>query len=151
MKPFWRQAAGVAAKHQPVTRLELQRMGRLAAVRGHGKHAAAVWLHALQKGLPVGVALYAGVLVVVQTGAAHVAVFHRKAQRLNQVQLAARVGGQANDVACIRRNFRLNENDMKHGGVLSAFALVPALRVCVPDSAPVPGRHRRAAGIVLPR
>jgi hypothetical protein len=122
---FGRKAACFAAKHKPVTCLELQRMGGLAAVRGHGKHAVVRRLHGVQKGLPVGMAAHAGVLVVVQPCAAHVAVFHGKAQGLNQVQLAASVGCQANDVACIRWNLRLYKNNMEHGGVLSAFGLAP--------------------------
>ena len=47
-------------------------------------------------------------------GALQQAVLHREAQRLDQMQMAARVGAEADDVAGVRRNLRLEQDDMEH-------------------------------------
>jgi hypothetical protein len=47
-----------------------------------------------------------------------VLVFHRKAQGLNQMQGAACVGCQANDVARVGRNFGMDEDDVKHSRIV---------------------------------
>ena len=60
------------------------------------------------------VAAQLGVFVVVQSGAAHMFVVHRKSQRLNQMQTAPGVRGQANDVAGVGRNFGLDQNNVEH-------------------------------------
>ena len=54
------------------------------------------------------------VLVVVQAGTAHLLVAQVKTQGLDQMQLTARVGRQADHVAGVGRNFRLNQDDVKH-------------------------------------
>ncbi len=66
--------------------------------------------------------LYIRILVVVQPGAAHVAVFHAKAQGLDQMQGAACVGTQADDVAGVGRDFGVDEDDVEHA-VLSLSQL----------------------------
>jgi hypothetical protein len=111
-------------------------MGGAAAVRGHGEHALAVGLAVLQEGFPARMAAHGGVLVVIESGAAHQAVFHGKAQRLDQVQAAARVGGQADHIAGVGRNLRRDENDMEHG----AYCLAPAPAASVRGYAPAPWR-----------
>ena len=60
-------------------------------------------------------AMHLRVLVVVQSGAAHQSVLHGKAQGFYQMQGASRVGGKANDVARIGRDFRFYQDDVKHG------------------------------------
>lgn len=65
---------------------------------------------------PVGVADDARVFVIIQSGAAQMLVAQVKAQRLYQVQIAAGIGAEANDVACVGRDFGLKEDDGKHGG-----------------------------------
>ena len=79
-------------------------------------------LCALQKGLPAGVYLQRGVFVVVQPGAAQLLVVQAKTQRLDQMQRAAGIGRQTDDVAGIGRNFRLVQQDIEHGGMASAGA-----------------------------
>jgi hypothetical protein len=76
----------------------------------------------------------AGVLVVIQAGSAHLFVLHGKAQRLNQMQAAARVGGQTDDVAGVGWNFGLNQNDVKHAvfRCLSLHCGLALKQVCVP-------------------
>jgi hypothetical protein len=41
-------------------------------------------------------------------------VVHGEAQRLDQMQMAARVGRKTNDIARVGRNFGLNQDDIKH-------------------------------------
>jgi hypothetical protein len=72
----------------------------------------------VHKGLPTGVALHIGVLVVIQAGSAHLFVLHGKAQWLDQMQAATGIGSQSDDVAGVGWNFGLNQNDMKHAGFL---------------------------------
>ena len=87
----------------------------LAGAGGHGKQTLGQRALGGQKRWPVSVSCQFGVFVVVQTGAAHVFVFHGKTQRFHQVQGAAGVGRQADDVAGVGRDFGLDQNDMKHG------------------------------------
>ncbi|MNN66136.1 hypothetical protein D3C81_1816930 [compost metagenome] len=68
-----------------------------------------------QAAFQVAVALQGGVLVVVQPGAAQALVVQFEAEGFDQVQMAARVGAQPDNVAGIRRNFRLKQDDVKHG------------------------------------
>lgn len=89
-------------------------MGSVGGSGGECEHAVRRWFFRLQKGVPVGVSLELRVFVVVQTRAAHVFVIHGKAERLNQVQGAAGVGRQADDVAGIGWNFGFDEDNMKH-------------------------------------
>jgi hypothetical protein len=56
-----------------------------------------------------------GVLVVIQARPAQLLVGDPEAQGLDQVQAAAGVGGQADDVAGVGRDFRLEQDDVEHG------------------------------------
>ena len=67
-----------------------------------------------QTGFPVLVNHHAGVLVIIEAGAFQFGVFERKTQRFDQVQFTAGVGTESNNIACIRRYFRLVENNGKH-------------------------------------
>ena len=53
-------------------------------------------------------------LGVIQAGAAHGLAVQLEAERPHEVQRAAGIRAQADDVAGIRRNLRLEENHMKH-------------------------------------
>lgn len=66
-------------------------------------------------GLPIGMRFYVGIFVIIQSGAAQLPVFQGKAKRLNQMQFAAGIGGKANDIAGVGRNFRLEKDNGKHG------------------------------------
>ena len=112
------QAAGFRAKHKPIAGLKGHVVRGARALGGHGKHAGGVWLGVVQKRGPVGVAQHGRVLVVVQARAAHVLVFHREAQRLNQMQGATGVGRQADDVARVGRNFGVDEDDVEHASIV---------------------------------
>ena len=56
-----------------------------------------------------------GELVIVEAGAAQQPVFHREAERLHQMQRGAGVGREADDVAGVGRNLRLDQDDVEHG------------------------------------
>ena len=59
-------------------------------------------------------ALQGGVFVIIQPGAAQAFVIQFEAQRLDQVQVAAAVGAEPDNVAGIGRYFRLKKDDVKH-------------------------------------
>jgi hypothetical protein len=67
-----------------------------------------------QQGRPARVPAHLGVLVVVEAGAAHVLVVHREAERLDQVQRAAGVGRQPDDVAGVGRDLGRDQDDAEH-------------------------------------
>ncbi|MNH38532.1 hypothetical protein D3C79_995860 [compost metagenome] len=52
--------------------------------------------------------------MVIQPSTAQPLVVELEADRFDQVQRAATVGAEANDIAGIGRNFRLKEDDVKH-------------------------------------
>jgi hypothetical protein len=56
--------------------------------------------------------------VVIQASATHLFVLHGKAQWLDQMQAATRIGSQTDDVAGVGWDFGLNQNDMKHAASL---------------------------------
>ena len=62
----------------------------------------------------IGMALERRVLVVIEPGAAQALVVQLKTDRLDQMQVAAAVGAQPDNVAGIRRNFWLKKDDVKH-------------------------------------
>jgi hypothetical protein len=53
--------------------------------------------------------------MVIQSGSFQPGVIEREPQWADQVQAAAGVGAQADDVARVGRYFRLVKNDVKHG------------------------------------
>lgn len=55
-----------------------------------------------------------GPFVVIQPGASQMPVAQIESQRLDQMQLCASIGAEADDVAGIGRDFWLVENDMEH-------------------------------------
>ena len=64
----------------------------------------------------------ARVLVIVEPGAAQFRVFELEPERTDQVQLRAGVRAQPDHVAGVRRNLRLEEDDMQHAPIISAAA-----------------------------
>lgn len=79
---------------------------------GHGS------LHAVQKGCPVLVHGHGREFMIIEPRAAHLGVVDGKAQRFDEVQGAAGVGAQADDVAGVGRDFGLDKDDVEHGGGL---------------------------------
>ena len=70
-------------------------------------------MHAGDEGIPISVYFHLGIVMVIQAGPSHFCVVKRKAERLNQMQLGAGVGAQADDVAGIRRDFWFNQYDVE--------------------------------------
>ncbi len=103
------------AEHEHVARQEGDVAERARAARGHGEHAGRVGLGVGQERCPILVHLHLGVVVVIEAGALHLGIVERKAQRFDQVQLRARVGAQAADVARVGRDFRFKKDDVEHG------------------------------------
>jgi hypothetical protein len=94
-----------------------------------------------------------GVLVVVEAGAPQVAVVHREAQRLDQVQGAAGVGREADHVAGVGRDLGRDEHDVEHARIVAVqpgasvrASTTAATRAARPASAPRGGVQRGAAG-----
>ena len=136
------QAGGLAAKDQAVAGQEAMVVGALVAAGAQAVQAAregngpcvAVGrlagrslrvsagccghgsLHAVQKGCPVLVHNHGREFVIIQPRTAHLGVVDGKAQRFDEVQGAAGVGAQADDVAGVGRDFGLDKDDVEHGG-----------------------------------
>lgn len=107
-----RQATAFRTEQESVAGLECR---LVVGVRGLGGEGEQAWLaEAFQAAGQVGVALEGGILVVVQPGAAQALVVQFEADRLDQVQVTAAVGAQPYNIASIRRNFWLKEDDVKH-------------------------------------
>src|SRR5690606_29966048 len=95
---------------------------RLRALGGEGVQARRLRVgggvegqaQAVQAALQVGVALQRGEFVVIQAGPAQALVIGFEAQRLDQVQMAAAVGAQPDNVARVGWNFRLKQDDVEH-------------------------------------
>ena len=68
----------------------------------------------------VVVHVHGGQFVVVEAGAAHRLAVQAKSQRLHQVQLTTGVGREPNQVAGVRRNLRLEDDDVEHAPFSSA-------------------------------
>ena len=112
------QTAGLRSKHKPIAGLKCHVVRGAGAFGGHGKHAGGVGFGIVQKRGPVGVAQHGRVLVVVQARAAHVLVFHREAQRFDQMQGATGVGRQADDIARVGWDFGVDEDDVEHAPIV---------------------------------
>ena len=107
-----RQTATLRAKQEGIP---FGKAGIMKRSRTLGGEREQPWVpQAFQAAGQVGVALERGVLVVVQPGAAQALVVHVEAQGLDQMQVAATVGAQPDNVAGIRRNFWLKKDDVKH-------------------------------------
>ena len=51
----------------------------------------------------------------IEAGTAQPLFVHAEAQRMDQMQVGAGVGGETDDIAGVRRNLRFIEDDMQHG------------------------------------
>jgi hypothetical protein len=109
-----RQARGFAAEDQPVAALPRDIGERALGARGEGEASRRVRPGAADERLPRRVPSHARVLVIVQPGALQLLVVHREAERFDQVQRAAGVGGQPDHVAGVRRDLGVDEDDVEH-------------------------------------
>lgn len=67
-------------------------------------------------------------VVIIEPRSLQTLVVEAKPQRLHQVERRARVGAQANGIAGIRRNLRLEEHDVKHLEARAALAIAARVR-----------------------
>ena len=58
------------------------------------------------------------IFVVVQARASHVFIVHRKAEGLDQMQFAASIGSEADDITGVRGDFRLYKDNIKHAPIV---------------------------------
>jgi len=103
------QAARFPAENKDIIVLEFWRVIRLSAACRHGKASAAGQRR--RTGVPVGVPENPRKLMVIKASSLERTVFPAKAKRFDQMQIGTRIGAQPYDVARIRRNFRLKQND----------------------------------------
>jgi hypothetical protein len=75
-------------------------------------------LTGVQKSLPVFVDPQRAVFVIVQPCTPQLFFLQRKPKRLNQMQRAANVTGEANDIAGVGWYFRLEQHDAEHKNLL---------------------------------
>ncbi len=79
------QASCLGAEQQPVAGQISLREHAVAAARGEGEDALGLGLAGGEEGIPRGMLVGGSIFVIIQPRAAHVAVFHGKAQRLDQM------------------------------------------------------------------
>ena len=109
------QSGGLAAEDQDVAGRELRVVERARARGGQREPAArAAASSAARHAAPIAVHGDARVLVVVEPGALQLAIVHPEPQRLDQVQFGGRIGGEADHVAGVRRDFGMDEDDGEH-------------------------------------
>ena len=109
---FGWQATALRAEDKRIALGKLRVVKRLGAFGGKGKQARVA--QAFKATGQVGMALERRVLVVIEPGPAQALVVQLKTDRLDQMQVAAAVGAQPDNVAGIRRNFWLKKDDVKH-------------------------------------
>lgn len=87
-------------------------MNKRAAVRLDRPHTTLTEI--LATGFPRCVNLNVGILVIVQSCASQLRMVKRETQRFNQMKIGTGIGAQTNDVARIRRNLGMDEDNRKH-------------------------------------
>src|SRR5580765_3296522 len=100
-------------------------------------------------GRPVLVSLHRSELVVVEAGAPEAAVVHRKAQRFDEVEPAAGVRREPDDVAGVGRDLRLHEDDVEHQAGGSVRATTQFTTLAAPARFSVSASSSRVAPVVM--
>ena len=109
---FGWQATAFRAEQERIALGEAGVVKRPRALGGEGEQPRMT--KAFQTAGEVCVALQGGILMVIEARPAQALVVHLEAQRFDQMQVAATVGAQPDNVAGIRRNFWLEKDDVKH-------------------------------------
>src|SRR5690606_5323171 len=107
-----RQAAGFGSEQENVTSQEPRPVQPLGCARSERKHPLGP--QGLQASDEVSVDLDGRVLVVVEPGPLQLPVVQPEAKGLDQMEPAAGVGAQTNDVAGVGRYLRLEQDDVEH-------------------------------------
>src|SRR5690606_5059612 len=116
-----RQRIAHGGRQPPTFRTEQEHIPRLVTylavtllpLGAQGEHAGR--LHGGEAAVQTGVGLYPGVFVIIQPGTAQPLVIQLETQWLDQMQLAAGIGAQTDDVARVGRDLGLEQGDMEHG------------------------------------
>ena len=106
------KAAALRSEHQGISGLIFHPVMAAAAARAEGVHAAPLEHRPAMR--PVGMHGDAGQVVIIQPRARELLVGKIEAERCNQMEIRAGVGGQADDVPGIGRDFGLVEDDFEH-------------------------------------
>ena len=109
---FGWQAARFGTKQQHVAFAEGNFVGAGRAFGGQRENAAA--FECLEAIIEILMYRQFGKLVIIQARAFHFGRIQRETKRLDQVQIGTGIGAQADDIARIRRDFRLVQNYGKH-------------------------------------
>ena len=107
---FGWQAAAFRAEQEGVAALEPHLMEGLRALGGEGEQARLA--EARQAAVQIGMPLERSVLVIIEAGTAQALVVQLEAQWFDQMQTAAGIGAEPDNVAGIRRNLRLKKDYM---------------------------------------
>ena len=111
-----RQPTAFRAKHKGIAGGIVDQVIPLSAFGGDGKQPAIrEALHAIR---PTLVDRDRGKFMIVQSRSHQLLILQRKAQRLYQVQPGSSIGAEPDDVAGVRGDFRLIENDIEHEGAV---------------------------------
>ena len=107
-----RQAATLGAEQERISRLIMNLMESLRALGGKREYSRRFECsQAIRQSF---VDLQGCEFMIIQSCAHQLLVFEHEAQRLDQMQPAAGIGAQADDVTGIRRDFRLIQDHMEH-------------------------------------
>src|SRR5690606_19130913 len=118
-----RQPTGFGPEHQVITLLKRHLMVVARALGSQPEQALRFF--GFKKALVISVYLYRRVLAVIQPRPAHLLVFQRESQGFDQMQAAAGVGAEPDDIAGVRRYFRLIEYNVQHAGQRSTARATP--------------------------
>ena len=124
-----RQAPGLRTEQQRIARQEIRRRVAARTIGLEGvepRVGQAVATNAQRRPDP-----HRGEFAVIETGAAQAGIIEGETQRFDQVQRAAGVGAEPDDVARVRRNLGFVEDDVKQR--LRSLAASTAI---VPESTP---------------
>src|SRR5689334_12714212 len=69
--------------------------------------------------------------MIVESRSTKLAVVHPKTERLDEMQIGARVGGEPNDITRIRRNLGMDEDDGKHGVIEKRTPIQRSATLCI--------------------
>ena len=119
-----RQPAGLRAEQEGVARLEALAEERMPCPGRQGKHASASQVD--EAGREIGVLEHLRHLAVVEPGAPNLRLVELETERTDQVQGRADVRAKPDDVARVRRNLRLIEDQVEHdNGCVDAAPELP--------------------------
>ncbi len=107
-----RQPAAFRTKHEGIAGGIVDQVVALGTFGGYGEQAAI--LHASSTVGPTFVDHDRGKFMIVQSCSQQLLILQCKAQGLHEMQPGARISAQPYDVAGVRRNLRLIQNDVEH-------------------------------------